>query len=369
MFMKNVWYAAAHAADLRQGAVLGRKIASQPVVLCRRTDGSLFALEDRCAHRLAPLSLGHLVGENLQCGYHGATFNSEGRCVRIPGQDTIPGDITVRTYPVIEKYGMVWLWPGDPDRRSNTESFPEFLKYGLPEYDPVDGQMLSFGAHYQLIVDNLLDATHAQFVHRSSFGSDDWQETREAIEKTTRQDRHEFKFDVREDRINYTILLKDTRPGPCYYRAYAMKAGLDSYHGRMDLYLYVNWAPPSLFCFAQVAKPVGAPLEEGIGLVNLHFLTPETETTTHYFYRSSYYFADHNPALRDYWSKTSSLAFAEDKRIIEAQQKLVGSVPLFSHTLIHFDGDRIHLEGRNIVARMYERERDGNKALQESVER
>ncbi len=90
MFVRNCWYVATWSHLLPAGAVLGRQILDEPVVLYRTDSGRLVALEDRCPHRLAPLSLGRVRGEALQCMYHGLTLDPAGRCTRVPGTDRIP---------------------------------------------------------------------------------------------------------------------------------------------------------------------------------------------------------------------------------------------------------------------------------------
>src|SRR5262245_18501039 len=114
-FLRNCWYVAAWIGDL--GAKpLGRRILNEPVVLWRTAGGKPVAFADRCAHRAAPLSRGECVDGNLRCGYHGLQFNAAGACVNVPGQDRVPPDASVRTYPVVERWNAVWIWMGDPAR-------------------------------------------------------------------------------------------------------------------------------------------------------------------------------------------------------------------------------------------------------------
>ncbi len=85
-------------------------------MLFRGANGKPGALEDRCCHRAAPLSLGAVEGDHLRCGYHGLTFDTKGQCISVPGQDTVPSGARVRAYPVAERYNVVWIWMGDPAR-------------------------------------------------------------------------------------------------------------------------------------------------------------------------------------------------------------------------------------------------------------
>src|SRR5436853_3449618 len=112
-FPLNAWYAAAWSHEIKR-ELTARTICNKDIVLYRRTDGQAAALEDACWHRLVPLSLGRLKGDDVQCGYHGIEFNSEGRCTFMPAQKTINPSACVRAFPVIERHRMVWVWPGDP---------------------------------------------------------------------------------------------------------------------------------------------------------------------------------------------------------------------------------------------------------------
>ena len=112
-FPLNAWYAAAWSHEIKR-ELAARTICDKDVVLYRRTDGEVAALEDACWHRLLPLSLGHLKVDQVVCGYHGLVFNSAGRCTYMPAQKTINPSACVHAYPIVERHRLVWLWPGDP---------------------------------------------------------------------------------------------------------------------------------------------------------------------------------------------------------------------------------------------------------------
>ena len=113
-FIRNLWYVAAWSHELEGAGPIGRVIIDEPVVLFRTPDGAVVALEDRCPHRHAPLSLGRVEGNRLRCMYHGLTFDSAGRCVAIPGGATIPPGTVARRFPVQERWSWIWVWTGDP---------------------------------------------------------------------------------------------------------------------------------------------------------------------------------------------------------------------------------------------------------------
>jgi vanillate O-demethylase monooxygenase subunit len=115
-FVRNHWYAAAWSAEVGEKP-FARRILNERIVLFRMADGTVGALEDRCPHRLAPLSMGECAEGGLRCGYHGMVFNAKGECIGIPGQDIIPPTARTRAYPAIETYGLIWIWTGsgEPD--------------------------------------------------------------------------------------------------------------------------------------------------------------------------------------------------------------------------------------------------------------
>jgi len=76
MLLKDHWYVAAWAHEVTRG-LLARRLLGEPVVLYRSTAGDPVALEDRCLHRRAPLSLGRVVGDEVECGYHGLRYDAD----------------------------------------------------------------------------------------------------------------------------------------------------------------------------------------------------------------------------------------------------------------------------------------------------
>ena len=112
MFLRNYWYVAAWNDEVSR-VPLARKVLDEDVVLFRKLDGTVVALEDRCAHRRLPLSAGRLVGDSLQCGYHGLVYDCAGKCIKIPGQPRAEG-LRVKAYPAVERDRFVLVWMGDP---------------------------------------------------------------------------------------------------------------------------------------------------------------------------------------------------------------------------------------------------------------
>ncbi len=159
----NAWYPAAWAHEIGR-ALFPRKICDLNIVLYRRQDGAAVALEDACWHRLLPLSLGRLKGDEVVCGYHGLVFNSAGRCSFMPAQKTINPSACVRAFPVVERHRLVWIWPGDP-ALADPARLPDFHWNDGAEWVGEGGTFVSLKCDWRLVVDNLMDLTHETYVH------------------------------------------------------------------------------------------------------------------------------------------------------------------------------------------------------------
>ncbi|MFF8808262.1 Rieske 2Fe-2S domain-containing protein [Streptomyces omiyaensis] len=165
----DFWYPVARSARLPRGKVLAASFAGRRIALYRGAEGTAYALEDRCAHRQVPLSLGVVEGETLRCCYHAWAYRGNGRVSRIPylpkGADRPPRG--VRSYPVRERYGLVFVFPGDP---ALAEAAPLPV---LPEAESPRHRTMMFErtvrCHYSFLHENLLDMNH-QFLHRGVLG-------------------------------------------------------------------------------------------------------------------------------------------------------------------------------------------------------
>ena len=164
----NAWYAAAWDHEVGRN-LLAKTVAGRPIVFYRTTADRAVALADACWHRLAPLSMGKLRGDDeIMCGYHGICYDADGRATFMPAQDTINPSATVHSYPVVERHRYVWVWPGDP-ALADPDLVPDLFWNDHPDW-AADGKTIHVNCSYQLIVDNLMDLTHEQFVHGGSIG-------------------------------------------------------------------------------------------------------------------------------------------------------------------------------------------------------
>jgi phenylpropionate dioxygenase-like ring-hydroxylating dioxygenase large terminal subunit len=314
-YLRNAWYVAAWSDDLTDGQLLGRTILKEPIVLYRKSDGNVAALQDRCPHRFAPLHMGQIVnGDCVQCPYHGLEFDSSGACVLNPhGTKNIPPRARVRSYPVTEKHKAIWVWMGE--KAPDLTKVPDFsVLDNVPEMHATKRDRITIRANYELIIDNLLDLSHGSFLHAGILGNS---ETVEA----------EITVDLDgNDVVVGRHASNATAPG---LFAILMPSKPD----RIDKFTRMRWmAPSNLRLVTGICMP-GAVPESGTGYHAIHMLTPESDKTTHYFFtavRFNVLTSDDqlNAQIQDKISTTRRFAFEEqDAPVIEAQQAIIDNAP------------------------------------------
>jgi vanillate O-demethylase monooxygenase subunit len=258
-FLYNRWYAAAWPNEL--GAKpFRRKILSEDITFYRKSDRAVAAVSSRCPHRFAPMYYGDVRGDNIVCRYHGLEFGADGACVLNPDGSNPPKQMRLKSYPVAEQDGMVWIWMGDRE----PGALPDYLKLD-PSMGGLARGYVHAGAHYQMINDNLMDQSHVPHLH-SMLRS-------EALVKHS-------KPEVRQegDSIYNISFAPGELPNPFFLAMYGKNIPVDQ---RVE----VRWdAPSTISIHAQIA-PTGRPMgSEGVGNISVHLLTPETEDSTHYFW-------------------------------------------------------------------------------------
>ncbi len=168
--MPDAWYVACLSSELRR-TPLSRTIWDLPIAVFRGKSGQVGAFVDRCPHRSVPLSAGQVVGDTLQCGYHGWRFDHDGQCVEVPALIGEPGHRSrcARALPVVEQQGFVWVW-ADPDTppRGAPYSFPVADD---PSYLVVRREMAAPGTLHS-VIENALDVPHTAFLHGGLFRTD-----------------------------------------------------------------------------------------------------------------------------------------------------------------------------------------------------
>lgn len=357
MYISNTWYIAAEPQELGERP-LARTLLGKPVALFKTRSGRIVALDDRCPHRFAPLSLGRVIGENLRCGYHGAEFDCNGACVAVPGQSIVPPKAKITSYPVVQKHGYIWIWLGNPAGAADHSTIPDFLyRSDHPGWDGGYGHFESIRANFNLINDNLFDITHAEYVHPESFGGEEMRIYRNAQPGTEYVD-GQMTWSATERGIVFRMRSLNMQTGGPFYRwMVATSLGRDSYPDPIDLDMEVSWAAPSFTSFLLNSRPAGKPREAGVEVCNMHAITPETESSSHYFYRSVKNYGDSSLAAS--FVAGVKAIFDQDKPLLEAQQARVGAVDLFSQQPVSFGGDMLQQRARKINRTLLERETQG----------
>lgn len=314
MFVKNAWYVAAWSKDVGR-ELLGRILLNEYVVLYRREDGTPVALENRCPHRNLPLSEGRLVGDEIECGYHGMVFDCSGTCTHLPGAAEAPSWATVRRYPVAERNGWVFYWPGDP-ARADEALLPDYAVRNQDEdWVRVQGQTY-VKAGYRLVLDNLLDLSHLTYVHGSTTGNRDLAEKANLI--------------VEADGVTVRVTrwMENIEPATAF-REYG------GFEGNIDRWQMSQFLPPSYININNGAVDAGTGADAETrnndqgrwGFVVYHAMTPETETTTHQFWTVAGRRDMVPPEREQLFSDQMHNVLGEDLVVYEAQQRAIDLDP------------------------------------------
>jgi vanillate O-demethylase monooxygenase subunit len=255
MWLRHCWQVIAFSKEI-QAAPLSRTVCGEPVVLFRTESGEAVALADRCPHRLAPLSLGRVIGEQIQCGYHGLCFDRRGVCVRVPGQDTVPS-ARVHAYPLVERHAFVWIWMGDADR-AEPDRIPDIHWMDDPAWAVAAGYH-HFQANYQLVNDNLLDLSHESFVHEETIGNEAVAEAPVSVRLVG-------------DVLRVHRDMFDIEAPPFYKRT-------TGFAGRIDRWHTTHFSPPGCHVIENGSMPAGVnDRSQALERKVLNLITPETET-------------------------------------------------------------------------------------------
>lgn len=294
----NCWWVAAFSDEVGEQP-LGRWLLDTPVMLYRKADGTAVALEDRCPHRAAPLSLGCRRGDAIECGYHGFTFDADGSCIRVPSMKVVPSAIRVAAYPVIEHFPFVWIYLGDPAALPDVPA-PPVLDWASDDVFSVVHGRMDIAANYMLLKENVLDLTHFGFVHAATFGITDWVDP-PAVSVT-------------DETVTYRQAFAASPLPPLFAEALGLPPGTP-----YDRENYGSFLSPAL----QVAAvDFGSPGALAGRFRISHATTPVDATHMHYFWVLG---RDHgrSPDLIEKLEAVTRIGFAEDERIIEAVQQVM----------------------------------------------
>ncbi len=302
MFLKNCWYVAGWSRDIGQGLV-ARTILNENIVMYRQSNGSVAVLEDACPHRKLPLSKGRLLGDIVECGYHGLQFDCSGNCILAPTQQRIPPTAKVRVYPAAEKCGFVWVWMGAADKADESEIF-DINDYDNPTWGLTEGGTLEIGCHYLWVTDNLLDPSHVAWVHRTSFAAPGTDGT-------------PLKVEAFDDGVVVSRWISDQSLPPYY-------APLVQFDGNCDRLQHYEVRTPSTCINRSIFTPSGTGGDAGqlderaYVMVSYNFMTPIDEDRTTYYWVQHYNTNPDDEAIAKQLNEGAIMAFNEDREILEA---------------------------------------------------
>lgn len=305
MFLRNAWYVAGWDHEIGRTLVPVRML-DEALVLYRMADGRVAALEDACPHRKLPLSMGRLKGDQVECGYHGLTFDAQGVCTRVPGAERIPHRACVRSYPVEERYGMVWVWMGDPALADPARIF-QVPNWGDPDWGVNRGDAMTLNCNYLYMTDNLLDPSHVAWVHQSSFAG-------------AGTDEVALNTDVHDKGVTVWRWMVDTPPAPFYAQFLKFQGNCD----RKQHY-EVHW--PCHAIIKAIFVPAGTggegkPLHpDGFVMDSYNFMTPVSATETRYYWFQMRNFAPNDADVSARFAASVRGAFEEDRVILNAVQQ------------------------------------------------
>lgn len=305
MFLRNAWYVAALSREVGKG-LTPVKVLGDAIVLYRKRDGQLAALEDACPHRKLPLSMGRIKGDEVECGYHGLMFDATGTCTKVPGSEKVPHVARVRSYRIAERYGFVWIWMGEA-RLADPATIYKIHFWGEAGWAPNEPDAMLFDCDYRYVCDNLLDPSHVAWVHQGTFSGGGTEDT--PIETT-----------VTDESVTAWRWLMNQAPAPFY-------APLLKFKGNADRKQHYEMALPCLMLARAIFTPVGA---GGVGkpdhrdvfyMDSYNFLTPVDETTTRYFWIQMRNVRADDTELSRQMNASIRTVFEEDRVILNAVQQ------------------------------------------------
>jgi phenylpropionate dioxygenase-like ring-hydroxylating dioxygenase large terminal subunit len=331
-FVCEQWYVAALADEVTRD-LQPRELLGRPLLLYRALDGSIAALEDVCAHRWMPLSMGRLVDDDVVCGYHGFRFDRCGECVAVPSQEGVPSRATVRSYPVVERGPLVWVWTGAPDRADQAR-IPDTHELTDPGFRFVH-VTVDIAAHYLLMHENVMDQTHFHHLHRDFAGSDDW-------------DRGTIDLEVSGNRVVRTHVSPPAPPPPV-----AAFAGVDL-DAVVESTSVGTFVQPGL----NTSTTTHRECESGRAgiLQTFHVFTPCNERSTRYTIMVG---TNHPPAPIEQLHAGVERATFEDKHGVEAIQRVADRYA--PSTEVSVRADQPGLQVRRVVRELVAAESDGSR--------
>lgn len=332
-FIRNAWYVAGWDSEVAQ-TPLARTICGVPMMLYRKLDGAVVAMRDACPHRLLPLSMGLREGDSIRCKYHGLKLGPDGVAEEMPlKSDPVNRRLCAETFVVHERHRFVWIWIGDK-ALADPAAIPDLWPCSASGW-VFDGGYYHVAADYRLMIDNLMDLTHETHVHAGSIGQPELME----VPINTR---------VEGDRV-FVSRWMESVDAPPFWRGALGRAG------PVDRWQVCQFVPPAAVMIDVGVAPVGAGAtidahDQGVRGFVIDFMTPESETSMHYFWGMARSFRIEDSGFTTRFKQAQGGVFSEDKEILEAQQRAIGANP--DLRLNAFNIDQGGVRARQIIARM-----------------
>jgi phenylpropionate dioxygenase-like ring-hydroxylating dioxygenase large terminal subunit len=331
---RNQWYIAAWSKEVTR-TPMERWIANQPVAFYRTEAGEAVAVGGRCPHRHFPLGKGRVVGDAIECLYHGFTFDRSGKCVHIPTQQQVPAVCRIPSYPLVERWEWLWIWPGDPEK-ADPGLIPDHRELGLldPAYSATGGVYYPVPGRYTLMHDNLLDLSHLGYLHRSTIASDGIAEAEE----------------VRDEGSGW---LRSTRKMP-NVSCPPIFAQFLHHEGRVDRAFGMKWYMPALHAGFDNFHEVAAKACTGrlLGAIKVfHAITPGRLNDAHYFFGMARTFAKDNAAVGEAFINGLRVTLVEDMSATREIETMLGSLPEMPQEIL-VRGDTHCVRGRRMLENM-----------------
>ena len=296
---RNQWYVAAWLSEISR-TPMERMILDEPVILYRTQADEIVALAGFCPHRGFPLASGKLIGDDIECPYHGLRFGPDGACTLIPSQDTIPAACRLRSYPVAARWQWLWIWMGDPALADET-LIPDHVEAKLVDTDfrNAGGNYYLVPGRYVLLHDNLLDLNHVPFLHRDSFGGDGGGAIQ--VPEVT----------VRENIVTCSF----SQPNIACPPFLSELLGYDGPVARQ--YISYFYAPCMHVIWDSISKldPETGKAEPLGALLHIHAVTPATKNTAHYFQGEGQDFSHTEPCLAEVFRSSELVSKALDEDV------------------------------------------------------
>lgn len=337
-FLRNAWYVAALSEAVTRTPIK-RIILNEPIAFYRTENGEPVALSDSCPHRFAPMHMGIVKGDCIECPYHGLQFGPSGKCEHNPhGDHKIPQAARLKHYALRERDGLIWLWGGDADKAEDSKllDLAEFFEHGA--LDPIGGDFV-LKAHYELVLDNLLDLSHAPFLHSKTFADP-------ASLKTLRV---EMRQDGDTVRANH--YFPDSPASPQF------KPFWRSVDPLCDGHAHMHWSPPGSLQLDVGVTHRGKPDCEGLYIHMVHMLTPIDMYQTRYTWIAARNFRQNDKEVSEAMRAQINQAFlSEDVPIIEAVARNMGTHDLFSLSPVMLPADASGVRARRIIKMLIDQE-------------